>query len=240
MVMSRVLVITPTYNERENLPELVRQVTQLGIPNLELLVIDDNSPDGTGVVADELASKHPVHVIHRKKKEGLGPAYMEGMKWAVAHTYDYIVHMDCDLSHDPKDIPRLLDAAAEADLVIGSRYVQGGGTKNWSYTRQRISRFGSWYARLVLGLPYRDLTGGFKCFQRELLKRLLEQETSSVGYNFQIEMNYRAHNLGARICEVPIIFHERTSGKSKFNIGIMFESFAQLLRLRFHEGKAKS
>lgn len=234
MPMSRILVITPTYNERENLPELAKQIFDLAIPGLELLVVDDNSPDGTGEVADELKALYPAHVIHRSKKEGLGPAYIEGMRWAIQNGYELIVQMDCDLSHDPKDIPRFIRASENADVVLGSRYVEGGGTENWSYLRKLISRFGSLYARFILRMPYRDLTGGYKCFHVDILKRLLERNTSSVGYNFQIEMTYYAHRYGAKIVEIPIIFRERTIGKSKFNIGIMIESFLQVIRLRIY------
>lgn len=232
--MSRILVITPTYNERENLPELVGQLFALNIPQVELLVVDDNSPDGTGEVAVQLAERYPIHVLHRAKKEGIGPAYLEGMHWAIAHEYDVVMQIDCDLSHDPKDVPRLIEALHHADLVLGSRYVAGGGTENWSAIRKSISRLGSIYARMVLSLPYRDLTGGFKCFRADLLQKLLKHSFASSGYNFQIEMNYVAHHLGARIVEVPIIFHERTTGKSKFNIRIMGESFVRVMALRFH------
>ncbi len=234
--MPKVYVVVPTYNEKENLPALAEKIFSAGwrtkIPDLHLLVVDDNSPDGTGRIADELRNKFPVTVIHRSEKSGLGKAYIAGFE-ALPPEAEIIIQMDADLSHDPAAIPAMLEKIRDCDVVLGSRYIPGGKTVNWNFFRKMVSRFGNIYARLVLGLPYRDLTGGFKCFRREVLKAINLNSLSSVGYNFQIEMTYAAHKKGFRICEIPITFTERLTGTSKFNLGIMLESFWKVLALKF-------
>jgi dolichol-phosphate mannosyltransferase len=233
----KTVVIIPTYNELGSLESLISSVFSLAIADLSVIVVDDNSPDGTGVLAEELALKYPITVIHRPEKRGLGTAYVEAFRSILDSKIppDYVIQMDADLSHNPKDIPRFLEKIKECDVVLGSRYVRGGGTENWSIARELISRFGCFFSRVVLGLPYRDLTGGFKCYRREVLEKMNLDSLSSVGYNFQIETTYRAHTQGARICEIPIIFVERKSGVSKFNISIIIESFIKVLELRFRE-----
>jgi len=233
MRMSRILVITPTYNEKNNLPLLVERVCALNVPDLSLMVVDDNSPDGTGRVADDLARRYPLTVIHRTAKEGLGSAYRDAFSRALQTDAEIILHMDCDLSHDPAAIPSLLEAVKNADLVLGSRYIKGGGTENWTLSRRIISRAGNAYARFVLGLPYHDLTGGFKCYRRRTLEVVVASSTQSMGYCFLPETTYIAHKKGFRIVESPITFYERTSGKSKFALGIAIESFLRLIQVRF-------
>jgi dolichol-phosphate mannosyltransferase len=227
-----VSIIIPTYNEKENIQLLIEQIFQLNIPNLLLVVADDNSPDGTGDVADVLSKKYPIYVIHRPRKMGLGTAYIQAFRHAIASGPDYVIHMDADLSHDPAAIPRFLEEIKKCDVVLGSRYVAGGKIENWGFARKLISKFGNLYARLVLSLPYKDLTGGYKCFRREVLERIDLENLSSRGYNFQIETTYYAHTRGYKICEIPIVFKERKKGQSKFNIAIIVESFFKVLLLR--------
>ncbi len=231
--MSRVVVIVPTYNERENLPQIVAAVHQ-HLPQAHLLVVDDNSPDGTGQIADEIAARDPlVRVLHRPGKQGLGVAYIAGFREVLESDYEYIFEMDCDFSHDPRYLPDLLAAAEKgADLVLGSRYVEGGGTVNWGLARQFISRGGSFYARSVLGVPIRDLTGGFKCFRRRVLETLDLDAVSAQGYGFQIELTYRTMKQGFRVVEVPIVFVDRRVGKSKMSKTIFVEAFTLVWRLR--------
>jgi dolichol-phosphate mannosyltransferase len=231
--MPRVLVIVPTYNERENLPAIVAAVHE-HLPVADVLVVDDNSPDGTGRLADEIASRDPqVAVLHRPGKQGLGTAYVAGFKWGLAKDYEFLFEMDCDFSHDPKYLPELLAACErEADLVLGSRYVEGGGTVNWGPMRQFISRGGSLYARTILGVPVRDLTGGFKCFRRRVLEALDLDSVSAQGYGFQIEMTYRALKMGFRVLELPIVFVDRRVGQSKMSRGIFIEALTLVWRLR--------
>lgn len=224
--MNRILVITPTYNERENLPKLVREVLRVA-PEANLLVVDDGSPDGTGALADRMSEADPrIQVVHRAGKMGLGSAYVEGFSRALKDDYEYVFEIDADLSHDPKDIPRFVEAMERegADLVIGSRYVPGGRTVNWSFWRRLISRAGGFYARTVLGLPVRDLTGGYKCFRRETLKAIDPGTVASEGYSFQIETTYRTARLGLRIVEIPIVFTERRAGASKMSLAIVLEA----------------
>jgi dolichol-phosphate mannosyltransferase len=227
----RTLVCIPTYNERENLPSLLEEV--LATTDVDVLVIDDNSPDGTGAVADVVASRSPrVRVLHRPEKRGLGAAYLAGFAAALADGYDRVVEMDADFSHQPRHLPALLRAADRADVVIGSRYVPGGGTVNWGVVRRVLSRGGSAYARAVLGLPYRDLTSGFKVFHRRVLQSIDLGSIETVGYAFQIELVYRAHRRGFSIEEVPIMFFERTSGRSKMSSAIVAEAVTKLWLLR--------
>jgi dolichol-phosphate mannosyltransferase len=231
--MPQVLVIVPTYNERDNLPAIVAAVHE-HLPEADVLVVDDNSPDGTGAVADALAAKDDkIHVLHRPGKQGLGTAYVAGFKWALARDYQFLFEMDCDFSHDPKYLPTLLARArAGADLVLGSRYVDGGGTVNWGPMRKFISRGGSLYARTILGVDVRDLTGGFKCFRRATLEALDLDTVAAQGYGFQIEMTYRAKKRGLRVEEVPIVFVDRRVGQSKMSKKIFLEALTLVWKLR--------
>jgi dolichol-phosphate mannosyltransferase len=229
----RVLICIPTYNERENLESLVSAV-HASLPEADLLVIDDNSPDGTGALADQLAARDPkLSVLHRAGKLGLGTAYLEGFKLGLGKDYEYFFEMDCDFSHDPKYLPELLAAArAGADLVLGSRWVEGGGTENWGVGRKIISRGGSFYARTILGIGIRDVTGGFKCFRRKVLEALPLDAVRTQGYGFQIEMTYRAIKSGFRVVEVPIVFVDRRVGQSKMSRGIFVEAMKMVWKLR--------
>ncbi|HEX6601802.1 MAG TPA: polyprenol monophosphomannose synthase, partial [Solirubrobacterales bacterium] len=197
------------------------------------LIVDDNSPDGTGKIAERLAERHEnVRVLHRARKEGLGPAYIAGFREALAGGAGLVLEMDADFSHDPAYLPRLLDAAKRADVVLGSRYVSGGGVSDWGPLRRAVSRGGSTYARLVLGVDVRDLTGGFKCFRREVLEAIDLDAISTQGYAFQVEMTYRAIRLGFKVVEVPIVFRERRVGTSKMDLGIAVEAVWRLPLLR--------
>jgi dolichol-phosphate mannosyltransferase len=238
MAMARdALVVLPTYNEAENLPAIVDAILK-ATDRVEILVVDDNSPDGTGEIADKIAAAEPrVHVLHRAGKEGLGRAYLAGFAWALQRPYDFILEMDADFSHDPRHLPELLDAAAHADLALGSRYVAGGGTQNWGRMRRVISKGGSLYARAVLGVRVRDLTGGFKCFRRGTLEKLDLATVRSEGYSFQIELTYRALSLGLRVVEVPIIFADRRVGNSKMSKQIFLEAAGMVLQLRMDRRK---
>jgi dolichol-phosphate mannosyltransferase len=234
--MGRLLVLClPTYNERENLEPMVRALRGLALEGLHVLVIDDGSPDGTGKIADRLAAEHhDVHVLHRPRKEGLGPAYLAGFRRALELGADLVFEMDCDFSHDPADVPRLAAAAEHADLVLGSRYVPGGGTRNWGLLRRAISRGGSLYAQILLQLGVRDLTGGFKCYRRTVLEHLDLDAIASLGYAFQIETTYRALRQGFRVVEVPITFVDREVGGSKMSKAIVLEAVwkVPVLRIR--------
>lgn len=228
---SEAIVCIPTYNERENIESIVREV--LRVAPVDVLIVDDNSPDGTGAVADMLAEKDPrVHVLHRAKKEGLGRAYLAAFRWALDRPYRYIFEMDADFSHQPRYLPEFLRAIEDADLVLGSRYVEGGGTENWSAVRKVISKGGSLYARTVLGVNVADFTGGFKCFRREALEALDLDGIETTGYAFQIELTYRLSKLGFRIREIPIVFYERVAGKSKMNKRIVTEAMTKVWTLR--------
>jgi dolichol-phosphate mannosyltransferase len=227
----RVTVCLPTYNERENLEPMVRALGEHGV---RVLVIDDGSPDGTGLIADRLAEElHYVDVLHRETKEGLGRAYLAGFARALTDGAELVLEMDCDFSHDPADVPRLIEAAADADLVLGSRYVPGGGVRNWGLLRRLISSGGSLYTRILL-MPVRDPTGGFKCFRRAVLEAIDLESVTSRGYAFQIELTYRALRKGFRVVEVPIVFSDREVGHSKMSRVIVVEAIwkVPLLRLR--------
>ncbi len=229
----RALVCLPTYDERENLGPMVQAILA-AVPQVEILVVDDNSPDGTGRLADEIAAREPrVHVLHRAGKEGLGKAYLAAFAWALARDYGLVLEMDCDFSHDPRYLPGMLGAAEEADLVLGSRYVKGGGTVNWGLGRKLISRGGSLYARTILGLPVRDLTGGFKCFRREVLEAIDLPSVESTGYTFQIELTFRAFRRGFRVREIPIVFEDRRVGQSKMSRRIVLEALRRVWSIRF-------
>jgi len=227
-------LILPTYNEAENLEGFVAAVLAKLPDDARVLVVDDNSPDGTGRLADQLAAADErVRVLHRAGKEGLGPAYIAGFRVALAEGAGLVLEMDADFSHDPAYLPRLLEAAQRADLVIGSRYVEGGGVSDWGALRRAISRGGSAYARLVLGVDVNDLTGGFKCFRREVLETIDLDAIDARGYSFQIEVTYRALKAGFRVLEVPIVFRDRQAGSSKMDSSIVLEAIWQVPRLRF-------
>jgi dolichol-phosphate mannosyltransferase len=221
----RVTVCLPTYNERENIEAMVGALLERLGPDDSVLVIDDRSPDGTGELADRLAAEHDrVAVLHRERKQGLGPAYLAGFRRALADGAQLVLEMDCDFSHDPDDVPRLIAATDGADLVLGSRYVRGGRVANWGLMRRLISRWGSFYAQVLLLTPVRDLTGGFKCYRREVLERIDLDAISSLGYAFQIETTYRALRAGFRVVEVPIVFTDREVGNSKMSRSIVLEA----------------
>ena len=226
-------LVLPTYNEAENLEPFVAAVLPKLPDDARVLIVDDSSPDGTGRIADRLAEgEGRVEVLHRAEKEGLGPAYIAGFRQALAAGAGLILEMDADFSHDPAYLPRLLEAAKRADLVIGSRYVDGGGVSNWGAVRRGISRGGSSYARLVLGVHVRDLTGGFKCFRREVLEAIDLDSVDARGYAFQIEMTYRALQAGFRVAEVPIVFRDRQAGSSKMDGSIVLEAIWRVPRLK--------
>jgi dolichol-phosphate mannosyltransferase len=225
-------ICLPTYNERANIEPMLRALAPLGV---RVLVIDDNSPDGTGELADSLAEELDfVSVLHRERKEGLGPAYVAGFRRALADGAELVLEMDCDFSHNPQDVPRLIAACEDgADLALGSRYVAGGGTENWGRGRRFVSTGGSWYARIVLGVNVRDLTGGFKCYRRRVLERIDLDAVRSKGYAFQIETTYRAIRAGFAVVEVPIVFADRTAGTSKMSRAIVLEAVTRVPALRF-------
>ncbi|HSK50347.1 MAG TPA: polyprenol monophosphomannose synthase [Solirubrobacterales bacterium] len=234
-------VVLPTYNEAENIAGLVAAVREHLPAAARVLIVDDSSPDGTGEIADRLAAEHEgVEVLHRARKEGLGPAYIAGFRRALGAGAGLVLEMDSDFSHDPAYLPRLLEAAERADLVIGSRYVPGGGIGDWGPLRRAISRGGSSYARLVLGVGVRDLTGGFKCFRREVLEALDLDAVQARGYAFQVELTYRAIQQGFRVAEVPIFFHDRRAGTSKMDRAIVAEAAWRVPALRFRSRKRES
>ncbi len=231
-------LILPTYDEAENIAAIVaaaRAVLEQAAPGTHrILVVDDGSPDGTGDIADALAAEHDdVEVLHRTTREGLGPAYLAGFAHALGHGAQFVMEMDADFSHDPADLARLLAAARDADLVLGSRYVAGGGVTDWGRIRRFVSRGGSWYARKVLGLDVRDLTGGFKCFRREVLEAIDLPTVRSRGYAFQVELTHRAIHAGFRVVELPIISRDRRLGRSKMSWRIAGEAALLVPQLRF-------
>jgi dolichol-phosphate mannosyltransferase len=231
----RAVVCLPTFNERENLEPMLRALGGvLDTARDRVLVIDDSSPDGTGELADRLAEELPwVEVLHRQVKEGLGPAYVAGFRHALAQDAELVLEMDCDFSHDPVDVPRLIAAAADADLVLGSRYAPGGGTRNWGLGRRVVSRGGCLYAQVLLGVRVRDLTGGFKCFRRATLEALDLDALSARGYAFQIETTYRVLRARLRVVEVPIVFTDRRVGESKMTHAIVAEAMWKVPTLRW-------
>jgi dolichol-phosphate mannosyltransferase len=231
--MNKTLVVVPTFNERENLLPLAQRLLALPVP-VDMLVVDDNSPDGTGKLADELAVKHPsIHVLHRMGKSGLGRAYIAGFKWALEHGYEFVFELDGDFSHNPDDIPMFLEAARDADLVLGSRYLNGIRIINWPLRRLMLSKSAATYVRVVTGMQITDPTGGYKCFSRRALQAINLQEINSNGYSFQIEMTHRLWRQGMRIVEVPIIFTERAQGHSKMAGHIIREALIMVWRLWF-------
>jgi len=230
VVRVRATICLPTYNERENLEPMLRA---LGDKDVRVLVIDDSSPDGTGEIADRLARElEYVDVLHRKRKEGLGPAYIAGFRRALADGPELVLEMDCDFSHSPDDVTRLIAAASDADLVIGSRYVRGGSIGNWGVVRRFVSAAGSLYARALLGVPVRDLTGGFKCYRRRVLETIDLDAINSKGYAFQIETTYRTLRAGFRVVEIPIHFVDREEGGSKMSKAIVAEAIWKVPALR--------
>jgi dolichol-phosphate mannosyltransferase len=227
----RATVCLPTYNERENLEPMLRALGEQGV---SVLVIDDNSPDGTGELADRLAEElEHVEVLHRDAKEGLGPAYLAGFRHVLAGDAELVLEMDADFSHDPNDVPHLIRSASEADVVLGSRYVEGGSIRNWGRARRFISAGGSAYARRMLGVRVYDLTGGFKCFRREVLEAIDFDSIQARGYAFQVEMTYRAIRAGFKVVEVPIVFRDRQVGSSKMDRSIVAEAIWRVPLLRF-------
>jgi dolichol-phosphate mannosyltransferase len=237
MGVDRFLLCLPTYNERENLEAMIEALEQVRtrtpVPG-DVLVIDDNSPDGTGDIADRLAgTREWLHLLHRPEKEGLGRAYLAGFHWALERDYAYVLEMDCDFSHDPATVPRLIERAVDgADLVLGSRYCPGGGVADWSLGRRIVSRGGCLYARVLLGVRVQDLTGGFKCFRRAVLEAVDLDAVDAQGYMFQIEMTYRALRLGFQVEEVPILFTDRREGGSKMSRAIVLEAVRRVPVLR--------
>ncbi len=233
---SNTLVIVPTYNERENIRGLAARVSSLRTP-VELLVVDDNSPDGTGAIADELAAgTDMIHVLHRPGKEGLGRAYCAGFAWALARSYEFIFEMDGDFSHNPDDIPNFLMAAQDADLVLGSRYSEGIRVINWPLQRLMLSLGAAKYVRLVTGMPFSDPTGGYKCFRRRALASVDLEQIRSNGYSFQIEMTHKIWRKGMRVAEVPIVFTDRFKGTSKMSRKIVYEALWMVWRLWIQNG----
>jgi dolichol-phosphate mannosyltransferase len=228
------LIVVPTYNERDNVRDIADRLLA-ALPQTDLLFVDDNSPDGTGQIQDEMAAENPrIHVMHRAGKLGLGTAYIQGFGWGIARGYDYLFEMDADGSHDPHYLPQMLALAEDgADAVIGSRYVPGGGTVNWGLGRKFISRGGSLYARIVLGIDVRDVTAGFLCWRRSALEAIDIDTITSNGYSFQIEMKYRALRKGLRLVETPIVFVDRQVGQSKMSRAIVVEALWKVWALRF-------
>lgn len=234
----KTLIIIPTYNEYDNLRPLLEQIFTYA-PVSDILIVDDNSPDGTGKLADEISAQNPrVHVMHRTGKLGLGTAYIAGFKYAVEHHYDAAFEMDADFSHDPRYLPDFLSAIETADLVIGSRYVKGGGTPNWSLLRRFISGGGNIFARAVLGIPVHDCTAGYRCYRRQVLESIGLDTVESQGYAFQVEMAYRVYKRGFKIVETPIIFQDRRVGKSKMSRAIFLEGFIWVVRARLGKTSA--
>ncbi len=228
---SETIVIVPTYNERDNLPDIVARLMNLPV-QVDMLVVDDNSPDGTGQMADEFARANPrVHVLHRKTKDGLGRAYCAGFAWALQHPYEFIFEMDGDLSHNPSDIPSFLEAARRADLVLGSRYSDGIRVINWPLKRLLLSMCAAKYVQIITGMPFTDPTGGYKCFRRATLKSIDLDSIRSNGYSFQIEMTHKIWRQGMRVAEVPIIFTDRFQGRSKMSGDIVQEAFGMVWRI---------
>lgn len=231
--MPRALICMPTYNEAENLRPIIQAIHDV-VPEVHILVIDDNSPDGTGDIADELSERDErVHVLHRTEKAGLGQAYIAGFRWALEHDYERVVEMDADFSHQPKYLPEMIGQLDNYDVVVGSRYVAGGGTKDWGLVRKVISRGGGLYSRTILGIDVQDLTAGFVAWRAEVLEDISFEDVEASGYVFQIEMKYRAHKKGYKILEVPIVFPDRIAGESKMTPDIAAEALWRVWKIRF-------
>jgi dolichol-phosphate mannosyltransferase len=235
----RSLVIIPTYNEAENLEMLISAILALNV-GLEVLIVDDNSPDGTGKIADRLSEESlGIHVLHRPGKMGLGTAYVEGFRWAIARGYDCVFEMDCDFSHNPSYLPTFLAEIASADLVIGSRYVDGGSTPSWGLLRRLISGGGNFFARAMLGLKTHDCTGGFRCYRRWMLNQVPWEEIRLQGYGFQIGAVYHVERLGGTVAEFPIVFEERRHGRSKMSFKIIFEAFTYVIQMALSRERSR-
>jgi dolichol-phosphate mannosyltransferase len=234
--MNKTLVVVPTYNERENLPPLAQRL--MALPSkVEMLVVDDNSPDGTGKIADELAAKQPaIHVLHRTEKNGLGRAYIAGFKWALERDYEFVFELDGDFSHNPDDIPMFLEAAQNAELVLGSRYLNGIRVINWPLSRLMLSKCAAKYVQIITGMPITDPTGGYKCFRRRALQAINLDAVRSNGYSFQIEMTHKLWRNGMKVVEVPIVFTDRFQGHSKMSGHIVREALWMVWRLWFQNG----
>jgi dolichol-phosphate mannosyltransferase len=229
--MNQTLIVVPTYNEKENLSRIVSRLLALPVP-VDVLIVDGSSTDGTGEIADALAVKHPeIHVLHEKEKRGLGRAYLASFKWALQHGYEYIFEMDADSSHDPDDIPQFLEAAHEADLVLGSRYVNGIRIINWPLKRLMLSKAAANYVRIITGMPFTDPTGGYKCFRRRALEAIDLDAVRSNGYSFQIELTHKIWRQGLKVVEVPIVFTERMHGRSKMSGNIIREALVRVWQL---------
>src|SRR6266576_6181511 len=234
--MNRTVIVVPTYNERENLPRLAQRLRDLPV-KVDLVVVDDNSPDGTGKIADELAAKHPeIHVLHRAAKSGLGRAYLAGFNWALGRGYEFVFEMDGDFSHNPDDIPLFLEAAEDADLVLGSRYINGIRIINWPLSRLMLSKSAAKYVQIITGMPFTDPTGGYKCFRRRALEAINLDAVRSNGFSFQIEMTHKLWRQGMKVNEVPIVFTDRFQGHSKMSGHIVREALWMVLRLWFQNG----
>jgi dolichol-phosphate mannosyltransferase len=239
---SRALVVIPTYNEAVNIEAVINRIFALGVPAIEILIVDDNSPDGTGDLVARRAEKEPrLHLLRRPGKMGLGTAYVAGFRYAVQNGFDYIFEMDADLSHNPEDLPRLMEKINGHDLAIGSRYLNGVNVINWPLSRLLLSLFANWYTRTITRMPVNDCTSGFKCIHRRVLESVALEDIVSNGYAFQIELHYKIWRHGFRICEVPIVFTERRQGKSKMSRKVQFETAALVWRLKFSDwfGKMK-
>ena len=231
--MKKAIVVIPTYNERENIQKMIHVLIEL-YPNINILIVDDNSPDSTGKYVEEKSKEDErIHVLHRAGKLGLGTAYVAGFKYVLERDYEYVVQMDADFSHDPKDVGRLLKAIEENDLVIGSRYIQGVNVINWPMSRLLLSYFASIYTRVITGMPIMDATGGFKCFRRGVLEKLNLDKVKSNGYSFQIEMNFKTYKMNFKIKEIPIVFTDRVEGTSKMSKKIVHEAVTMVWKLRF-------
>ena len=225
------LIILPTYNEAQNLPRIIPAILEV-LPKTHILVVDDQSPDGTGAIAEQMSSDPRIHVLQRKEKKGLGPAYLHGFSWALERDYQTIFEMDADFSHPPQFLPDFLNAIQDCGLVLGCRYMPGGAVEGWGWHRRLLSRGGNFYAKRLLNLQYRDLTGGFKCFRRSTLQALDFSKIISKGYNFQIELTWHVHQRGIKIKEIPIIFPDRQEGVSKMNWSIFHEAIFGVWQLR--------
>ena len=233
--MAKTLVVTPTYDEAENIEKFIAQVLAQS-PEIEILVIDDNSPDGTGDIVERVKAQNPrVHLIRRPRKMGLGTAYVEGFKFAIARGYDHVFEMDADFSHSPEEIPRFLEKAQSCDLVLGSRYTNGVRVVNWPIRRLILSYAANVYTRIITGMPVKDATGGFKCFKRKVLEAIDLDKVRSNGYAFQIEMSFKAWSKGFKVCEHPIVFEDRRSGVSKMSKKIIYEAVFMVWKLKFQK-----
>ena len=229
----KILIIIPTYNEKDNIDKIINEIFLQSIDNLEILIVDDNSADGTKEILDKLKSQNKINLIERSSKQGLASAYIEGFKYAIEHNFDFIIQMDADFSHNPKYLNEIISNLKTYDVVIASRNIEGGNTKGWSLFRNLISKCGSNYARLILNCPINDLTGGFNGWRREILNKINLDKIISKGYLFQVEMKYKAYKSKAKIIEIPIIFEQRKHGKSKMSLSIFFEALFNVIKIRF-------